>query len=131
MASARPTRPAASPMPSGPLSRNPNVDPGTSLPGTAAPDFTLTNQFGAPVSLRQFRGKVVVLAFVDSRCTSVCPLTTLSMTQAKSMLGPAAAAHVQLLGVDANPDATKVTNVRAYSSDHQRSEEHTSELQSL
>jgi len=119
MASARPTRPAASPLPSGPLSKNPNVDPGTSLPGTAAPDFTLTNQFGAPVSLRQFRGKVVVLAFVDSRCTSVCPLTTLSMTQAKSMLGPAAAAHVQLLGVDANPDATKVANVRAYSSDHQ------------
>jgi len=124
MASARPTRPAAgqippAQMPSGPLSKNPNVDPGTSLPGKAAPDFTLTNQFGTPVSLRQFRGKVVVLAFVDSRCTSVCPLTTLSMTQAKSMLGPAAAAHVQLLGVDANPDATKVANVRAYSSDHQ------------
>ncbi len=40
---------------------NPNVDPGTSLPGTAAPDFTLTNQLGAPVSLRQFRGKAVVM----------------------------------------------------------------------
>jgi cytochrome oxidase Cu insertion factor (SCO1/SenC/PrrC family) len=106
-------------MPSGPLSKNPNVDPGTSLPGQAAPGFTLTNQFGASVSLRQFRGKAVVLAFVDSRCTSICPLTTLSMTEATSMLGPAAAAHIQLLGIDANPDATKVADVRAYSSAHQ------------
>lgn len=114
MANARPPKPA-----SGPLSANPNVDPGTSLPGQAAPGFTLTNQFGASVSLRQFRGKAVVLAFVDSRCTSICPLTTLSMTEARSMLGPAAAAHVQLLGIDANPDATKVADVRAYSSAHQ------------
>jgi cytochrome oxidase Cu insertion factor (SCO1/SenC/PrrC family) len=129
MASAKPTKPAVGQhqsgqippgqMPSGPLSKNPNVDPGTSLPGKAAPNFTLTNQFGARVSLRQFRGKAVVLAFVDSRCTSVCPLTTLSMTQAQSMLGPAAAAHIQLIGIDANPDATKVADMRAYSSAHQ------------
>jgi cytochrome oxidase Cu insertion factor (SCO1/SenC/PrrC family) len=129
MASARPTKPAAgqaqpgqmppAQLPSGPLSKNTNVDPGTSLPGRAAPDFTLTNQFGAPVSLGQFRGKAVVLAFVDSRCTSICPLTTLSMTEATRMLGPAAAAHVKLLGIDANPDATKVADVHAYSSAHQ------------
>jgi cytochrome oxidase Cu insertion factor (SCO1/SenC/PrrC family) len=98
---------------------NPDVDPGTSLPGTAAPGFTLTDQFGAPVTLRQFRGKAVVIAFVDSRCTNVCPLTTWSMTQAVTMLGPAAARNVQLLGIDANPDATRVADVRAYSQAHQ------------
>jgi cytochrome oxidase Cu insertion factor (SCO1/SenC/PrrC family) len=98
---------------------NPNVDPGTSLPATAAPGFTLTDQFGAPVSLRQFRGKAVVIAFVDSRCANVCPLTTWSMTQAVSMLGPAAARNVQLLGIDANPDAIRVADVRAYSQAHQ------------
>src|SRR5579864_9451412 len=89
---------------------NPNVDPGTSLPGTVAPGFTLTDQSGAPVSLRQFRGKAVVIAFVDSRCTNVCPLTTWSMTQAVTMLGPAAARNVQLLGIDANPDAIRVAD---------------------
>lgn len=126
IANAGPPKPAAGPqmpsgpqMPPGPPSKNPNVDPGTSLPGQAAPGFTLTNQFGASVSLRQFRGKAVVLAFVDSRCTSICPLTTLSMTEARSMLGPAAAAHIQLLGIDANPDATNVADARAYSSAHQ------------
>jgi cytochrome oxidase Cu insertion factor (SCO1/SenC/PrrC family) len=98
---------------------NPDVDPGTNLPGTVAPGFTLTDQLGAPVSLRQFRGKAVVVAFVDSRCANVCPLTTWSMTQAVSMLGPAAARNIQLLGVDANPDAIGVADVRAYSQAHQ------------
>jgi cytochrome oxidase Cu insertion factor (SCO1/SenC/PrrC family) len=99
--------------------RNPDVDPGTSLPGPVAPGFTLTDQSGTPVSLRQFHGKVVVLAFVDALCTTVCPLSTVSMTEAVSMLGPAAARHIQLLGIDANPDATRVADVRAYTVAHQ------------
>ena len=70
------------------------------------------------MSLRQFRGKAIVLAFVDARCTTVCPLTTASMTQAVRLLGPAAAADIQLLGIDANPDATRVADVRAYSVAH-------------
>jgi cytochrome oxidase Cu insertion factor (SCO1/SenC/PrrC family) len=98
---------------------NPDVDPGTKLPAAPAPGFTLTDQFGTRVSLRQFRGKVLVIAFVDARCTTVCPLTTVSITQAVRMLGPAAAAHIQLLGIDANPDATAVADVRAYSVAHQ------------
>ena len=36
-----------------------------------------------------FRGKVVVLAFNDSECTTICPLTTSAMVQAKAMLGAA------------------------------------------
>ena len=58
---------------------NPNLDPGSSLGGIAAPDFSLTNQFGQRISLSAFRGKVVILAFTDSECTTVCPLTTQSM----------------------------------------------------
>ncbi len=96
---------------------NPDLDPGTSLGGTAAPDFKLTNQFGQQVSLSAFRGKVVILAFTDSECTTVCPLTTMSMVEAKQMLGRAGQ-NVQLLGVDANPDATAVSDVMAYSRSH-------------
>jgi len=71
------------------------------------------------VSLGQFRGKAVVLAFVDARCTTVCPLTTVSMTEAVDLLGPAMSRKVQLIGVDANPDAVSVATVRAYSVAHQ------------
>jgi cytochrome oxidase Cu insertion factor (SCO1/SenC/PrrC family) len=96
---------------------NPDLDPGSSLGGAPAPDFKLTNQFGQQVSLSAFRGKVVILAFTDSECTTVCPLTTVSMVEAKQLLGRAGQ-NVQLLGVDANPDATAVSDVMAYSRSH-------------
>jgi cytochrome oxidase Cu insertion factor (SCO1/SenC/PrrC family) len=96
---------------------NPELDPGSSLGGAPAPDIRLENQFGQRMALSQFRGKAVVLAFVDSECTTVCPLTTVSMVAAKELLG-AAGSHVQLLGVDANPQATSVPDVMAYSKAH-------------
>src|SRR5580693_5183473 len=97
--------------------QNPNLDLGTSLYGEHAPDIKLVNQFGQPMSLSQFRGRVVILAFSDSECTTVCPLTTQSMVLAKELLGKAGES-VQLLGVDANPDAIKVSDVMAYSRVH-------------
>jgi len=96
---------------------NPALDTGSSLGGARAPDFRLVNQFGQQMALSQFRGKVVVLAFVDSECTTICPLTTASMAEAKQLLG-AAGSRVQLLGVDANPQATSVSDVMAYSRAH-------------
>jgi len=96
---------------------NPNLDLGSSLGNQHAPDFTLTNQFGQRMSLSQFRGKVILLGFEDSECTTVCPLTTQSMVLAKELLGKAGN-DVQLLGVDANPDATAVADVMAYSRAH-------------
>jgi cytochrome oxidase Cu insertion factor (SCO1/SenC/PrrC family) len=96
---------------------NPNLDLGTSLGDKPAPDIKLVNQFGQPMSLSQFRGRVVILSFEDSECTTVCPLTTESMMLAKELLGKAGSS-VQLLGVDANPDATKVSDVMAYSRVH-------------
>jgi cytochrome oxidase Cu insertion factor (SCO1/SenC/PrrC family) len=96
---------------------NPNLDLGSSLGAQPAPDIKLVNQFGQPMSLSQFRGKVVMLSFEDSECTTVCPLTTQSMLEAKQLLG-AAGSQVQLLGVDANPIATSVADVLAYSRAH-------------
>jgi cytochrome oxidase Cu insertion factor (SCO1/SenC/PrrC family) len=96
---------------------NPDLDLGSSLGGLPAPDVKLVNQFGQPMSLSQFRGKVVMLSFEDSECTTVCPLTTQSMLEAKQLLG-AAGNQVQLLGVDANPTATSVADVLAYSRVH-------------
>jgi len=98
------------------LAANPELDPGTPLSGPA-PAFTLTDQFGQPESLRSFRGKVVLLAFNDSECTTICPLTTTAMLEAKAMLG-AAGRHVQLLGIDANPKATSLQDVLSYSQLH-------------
>ena len=97
--------------------QNPNLDLGSSLGNAAAADFRLTNQFGQPMSLSQFRGKVIMLSFDDSECTTVCPLTTESMVLAKELLGKAGE-DVQLLGVDANPSATATSDVLAYTRAH-------------
>jgi cytochrome oxidase Cu insertion factor (SCO1/SenC/PrrC family)/thiol-disulfide isomerase/thioredoxin len=111
------TRPSPSPpSQTGALASNPTLDPGTPLHG-AAPNFTLTDQFGRSVSLSAFHGKVVILAFNDPQCTTICPLTTTAMVKAKRLLGPAGA-QVELLGVGANPAATETRWVRAYSQAH-------------
>ena len=99
------------------LGTNPYLDPGTVLPGKPAPNFTLSDESGRPVSLSAYRGKVVLLDFNDSECTTICPLTTTAMRDAQRMLGPAGA-QVQLLGIDANPKATSINDVLSYSQLH-------------
>jgi cytochrome oxidase Cu insertion factor (SCO1/SenC/PrrC family)/thiol-disulfide isomerase/thioredoxin len=105
-----------SPTSSDALANNPYLDPGTPLT-RVAPAFTLTDQFGRSVSLSSFRGKVVLLAFNDSECTTICPLTTTAMLDAKAMLGQAGK-QVQLLGIDANPKSTSLEDVFSYSQLH-------------
>ncbi|MGO9754907.1 MAG: redoxin domain-containing protein [Solirubrobacteraceae bacterium] len=99
------------------LASNPRLDPGTALPGRPAPNFTLYSEYGEPVSLRSFRGKVVILAFNDAECTTICPLTTSAMLDARRMLG-AAASKLQLLGVDADPKATSIEDLASYTQLH-------------
>ncbi len=117
IAATRPSRaPATTPFSASPVKANPLLDPGVQL-GAVAPGFTLTDQFDKRVSLRSLRGKVVVLSFNDPKCTTICPLTTTALLHAKKLLGPAAS-RVELIGIGANPDATGVKWVRAYSRAH-------------
>src|SRR5690348_15262333 len=39
-----------------------------------APAFSLADAGGAPISLRQFRGRAVIVTFIDPVCRSLCPL---------------------------------------------------------
>ena len=90
---------------------------GFPINGDMAPDFKLVDQFGHPVSLASLRGQEVVLAFIDSRCTSLCPLTANIMYNAKAQLG-ASASRVTLVAINANPAATSVATVQAWSINH-------------
>jgi protein SCO1 len=48
---------------------------GAALPGNViAPGFTLTDQYGRAVSLSEYRGRVVILTFLYSRCGATCIL---------------------------------------------------------
>jgi protein SCO1/2 len=46
---------------------------GTDLGSIPAPDFRLRDQFGREVSLSQFKGMPVVITFLYTHCTDVCP----------------------------------------------------------
>ena len=91
---------------------------GFPINGDMAPDFNLVDQFGHPVSLSSLRGHEVVLAFIDSRCTSLCPLTANIMYNAKAQLGTSAASRVTLVAINANPTATSIATVQAWSINH-------------
>ncbi len=54
--------------------------------GKPAPDFTLTDQNGQQISLGQFRGRLVLLDFIYTHCTDVCPLTTAALARVQREL---------------------------------------------
>ncbi len=95
-----------------------NVADGFPMSGRPAPDFNLTDQFGRPVTLSSQRGHEVVLAFIDSRCKSLCPLTAEIMYAARTHLGASAANHIALIAVNANPIANSITEVQDWSINH-------------
>ncbi len=82
-----------------------------------APNFTLTDQHGQAVSLRQLRGRSIVLSFNDDRCTDICTLLAQDVVAADRDLGPAAR-HVVFLSVNANPYYPQVAAVASWSQEH-------------
>jgi protein SCO1/2 len=56
-------------------------------PAIPPKDFTLRDQDGRSVSLRDYRGKVVVLTFLYSTCQDTCPVTATTIRGALDDLG--------------------------------------------
>jgi cytochrome oxidase Cu insertion factor (SCO1/SenC/PrrC family) len=88
------------------------------VPATAAPGFTLTDQGGRALPLSQFRGKVVVLEFMDPHCIDICPLVSQEFIDAYHDLGRSAD-NVVFAAVNVNQYFNQVQAVLAYSREHQ------------
>lgn len=73
------------------------------LGAVPAPDFQLTDAQGRAVSLGQYRGKAVALAFYDPRCSGVCPPVPAILRDVQRDLGPQASQRVGWLIVNTNP----------------------------
>jgi protein SCO1 len=61
-----------------------------------APAFTLTDQYGKPVSLAAFRGRPVIVTFIDPLCRNFCPREASILTAAAAQLGANAPAIVSV-----------------------------------
>ena len=71
--------------------------------GSFGRDFKLSDASGAPRSLADYRGKVVVMFFGYTQCPDACPTTLSELAAVMQKLGPDAA-RVQVLFVTIDPE---------------------------
>ena len=83
-----------------------------------APDFTLTDQHGRPVSLAGLRGKAVLLTFLDPVCVTGCQSQAQEFRQASQRLG-ADGRRVELVAVNLNPVYDSPAYARAFDQEQQ------------
>jgi protein SCO1/2 len=83
-------------------------------PDIEAADFTLRDYRGRLVSMRAQRGKVVLLSFVDSKCTEMCPIVASVMAQAHRRLAPSVRAQVGPILITVSPKVDTPRSVRRF-----------------
>jgi protein SCO1 len=100
-----------------------SVQPSGEMLNTKAPDFVLFNQEGDRFDSAKLRGKVVVVNFIFTTCTDVCPLFTAHFAQLQRAFknGPAGDLFFVSITTDPEVDSPKVLKSYAqrYSVDFQ------------
>jgi protein SCO1 len=79
-------------------------------PGARAPAFHLRDQDGRPVSMADYRGRTVVMAFVYSTCKDTCPGEVQSIRGALDRLGR----DVPVLAVSVDPSGDTRANAKRF-----------------
>jgi protein SCO1/2 len=86
-----------------------------------APDFVLVNQDSQRFDSTRLRGKVVVLNFIFTTCTDVCPIFTANLAQLQRKLNERHGTELFFVSITTDPevDSAKVLNAYAqrYSAD--------------
>jgi protein SCO1/2 len=90
---------------------------GTILTPKQAPRFALTDQFGRRVSLAQFRGRPVLLTFMQANCTQLCPLVAESVRRTVDELG-SASRKIAFVAVSTDPEGDTLAAARRFSRQH-------------
>jgi len=83
-----------------------------------APDFTLIDQNGKPFLSTNLRGKVIVLDFIYTTCTDVCPLFTVNFAQLQRRLAPEHKGEVFLVSITTDPEIDSPKVLKAYAQRH-------------
>lgn len=80
-----------------------------------APDFVLVNQDSQRFDSTRLRGKVVVLNFIFTTCTDVCPIFTANLAQLQRKLNERHGTELFFVSITTDPevDSAKVLNAYA------------------
>jgi protein SCO1 len=79
-----------------------------------APEFTLTKQDGARLSLKDLHGKVLAITFIFASCTDTCPLLTAKMAGLQSRLGTDFGSKVFFVSITVNPERDTTEVLKRY-----------------
>jgi protein SCO1/2 len=79
-------------------------------PDVRAPNFSLRDQNGRRVTMKEYRGKVVVVTFLYSHCTDTCPVQAQQIKGALDDLGQ----DVPALSVSVDPPRDKPKSVKHF-----------------
>jgi protein SCO1 len=80
-----------------------------------APDYTLINQLGSPVSSTSFCGKVQIVTFLFTYCRGYCPLIAHNFIALEQVLKAAGIAdRVQLVAFNVDPENTDPSQMKMF-----------------
>ena len=79
-----------------------------------APDFVLLNQDNQRFDSKRLRGKVVVLDFIFTTCTDVCPIFTANFAQLQRKLNDRYRSDLFFVSVTTDPEVDSVKVLKAY-----------------
>jgi protein SCO1/2 len=80
----------------------------------AAPDFALTSQDGAKVTLPDLRGKVVAVTFVYTSCPDVCPMLTDKLARVQDELGSDFGSKIAFVSITTDPERDTPDVLKGY-----------------
>ena len=87
-------------------------------PGDVVPDFKLVNQDNRQISLRQYRGRTLLLTFIYTQCPfpDFCPRLSRQFAEINRQLqsNPALYANTRLLSISFDPEHDTPKALRAY-----------------
>jgi protein SCO1/2 len=81
--------------------------------GLRAPDFKLENQDGDTISMRDFRGRPVIVTFLYTTCEDTCPLQAQTVRGALDELGE----EVPAIAIAVDPPRDTAERARAFLSE--------------
>lgn len=86
-------------------------------PAVDVEDFILLDENGEPYALSDLEGKVIVIAFLFTRCPDICPVVSANLYYVADQLGDAYGEEVAILSITVDPWTDNSTVLKQYSDD--------------